>query len=397
MRSGRFFISKSTRITILGVMLGVAAVCLVMSIHNGFESEIRSRLLGTTSHISVFPFGSPLIENYNELTEKIEAFEGVKAASPFIFYKAAISSSSEGDGIVIRGIDLDKERKTSKIADDIKAGIYTFSPIENDIDSVPGIIIGSNLAQRLKLYLGEPVVLYSLKGEDLHRKARPRVAKFYLSAIFETGMFEFDAQMAYISLQDAQKLFSIDKAVTAVHLRLENINDAELIAPQIDSALGFKFDIVPWYILHKNLFTWIAIEKKILFLGFILIVIVAAFSIISTLVMLTMEKRTEIGILKTIGSTPASIRKIFLINGLFVGSVGVIGGWIFAGLLVWIQNKFNLISLPPDIYFISYIPFEIHYIDFLLAGAVTVIICLIAAFYPANQASRLNVIEVFRQ
>jgi len=397
LKSGRIFISISTWFTILGVTLGVAVVCFVMSMHNGFESEIRARLLGTTSHITIFPLHNDLIDNYNELVKKLENIDDVVAASPFIFYKAAISSSSAGDGIIVRGIIPDLEDKTSDIAKDIKVGEYGLDSIIVDNDTIPGMIIGSNLAERLGVFLGESVVLYSLKGEDLHRKMRPRVAKFYISGIFETGLYDFDSQMAYISLSAAQKLFKTGNAVTAVHLKLRNIFEARDMAPIIDSFLDFKYDVVPWNVLHKNLFTWIAIEKKILFLGFLLIVLVAAFSIISTLVMLAMEKRAEIGILKTIGSTPGSIRKIFVYKGISIGVVGVVVGWIIALLAAFVQNHYHIISLPPDIYFISYLPIEIHLLDFLGTGIVTFIICFLASLYPAHQAAKLSVIEVLRQ
>ncbi|MBN1213770.1 MAG: ABC transporter permease [candidate division Zixibacteria bacterium] len=396
-KSGRYFTSVSTWITLVGVTLGVAVVCFVMSMHNGFETEIRSRLLGTTSHITIFPLRGFLIENYNELVDSIESIEGVVAASPFIYYKAAISSASEGDGIILRGIDSEKEQQTANIADDIVAGDYDFEPVIDEGDTIPGILLGSALAERLGVFLGESVVLYSLKGEDLHKNARPRVAKFYVSGIFETGMYEFDVQLAYISLPDAQKLFKMGDAVTAVHLKLDDIYRASEIAPVIDRALGNKYDVVPWNILHKNLFSWIAIEKKILFLGFILIVLVAAFSIISTLVMLVMEKRSEIGILKTMGSTPGSILKIFVFKGILMGLGGILFGWTLALLAAYLQNEYQLISLPPDIYFISYLPIETHLVDFLLAGLVTLFICFLATLYPASQASRLSVIDVLRQ
>jgi lipoprotein-releasing system permease protein len=397
LRSGQFFTSVSTWITVLGVALGVAVVCFVMSMHNGFESEIRSRLLGTTSHISIFPLNGSFIENYSELTEKLETIEGVVAASPFIYYKAAVSSASAGDGIIVRGIDLESEKNTSNIAKDMKVGDYSFEPIVVDDDTIPGMLMGSDLAERLGVFLGQSVVLYSLRGEDLHKRSRPRVAKFYISGIFETGMYEFDAQLAYISLTSAQKLFKTGDAVTTVHLKLNDVYEAADMAPIIDSILGYRYDVVPWNILHQNLFTWISIEKKILFLGFILIVIVAAFSIISTLVMLTMEKRSEIGILKTIGSTPASIRKIFIYKGLTIAILGGLFGWAVALAFAYLQNRYEIISLPADIYFISYLPIETHVVDFLLAGVVTFVICFLAALYPAHQAARMSVIDVLRQ
>jgi lipoprotein-releasing system permease protein len=395
--SGRFFVSVSTWITMLGVTLGVATVCFVTAMHNGFESEIRSRLLGTSSHITVFPYRGGFITEYDSLVNEIEQTEHVVAASPFIFYKAAISSTSAGDGIIVRGIDLEQERLTANIERDIKVGNYTFEESALDDDTIPGIILGEGLADRLGVYLSDPVVLYSLRGEDLRKGSRPRVARFLVTGIFETGMYEFDGQMAYVSLEMAQDLFRTGNTVTAVHLKLDDIYLAETVAPQLDSALGFRYDVVPWNIMHKNLFSWIAIEKLALTIGFSLIVLVAAFSIISTLVMLTMEKRSEIGILKTIGSVPASIRKIFVYKGLAIATFGVVAGWLISLAAGFAQNHWKLVSLPPDIYFISYVPIESHLLDYLIAGGVTYLICFLAALIPAQQAARLSVVEVLRQ
>ncbi|MCX6829930.1 MAG: ABC transporter permease [candidate division Zixibacteria bacterium] len=399
LHSGRFFTSVSTWITTLGVTLGVAVVCFVMSMHNGFESELRKRLLGTTSHITIFPRDSMTIHDYRDLIARVEKIPSVVAASPFIYYKAAISSASSGDGIVIRAINPDEEKRTSNIADDIIKGKYSFDlPSAADTsEGASGMLMGAILADRMGVNLGDPVVLYSLRGEDLRRSSRPRVAKFYISGIFETGMYEFDAELAYISLASAQRLFQMDDEVTAVHLKLTDIYLANKVDTLIRNAIGYGYDVVPWNVLHKNLFTWIALEKKILFIGFILIVLVAAFSIISALVMLAMEKRSEIGILKTIGSTPASVRRIFIYNGLVVGGIGIIIGWGLALGAAWIQNKYALISLPPDLYFISYLPIEVHPLDFVFAGIITIIICFLAALYPAQQAARQSVIDVLRQ
>lgn len=396
-RSGRFFISVSTWMTIAGVTLGVAVVCFVMSMHNGFEAEIRSRLLGTTSHITVFNLRGDFIAEYRELVDKLETIPGVVAASPFIYFKAPISSSNEDDGIVVRGIDPELERKTANISRDIKAGAFSFERTLFEGDSLSGIILGKNLADRLGVYVGQSVVLYSLRGEGFRTNSRPRVAKFYVAGIFETGYFEFDGEMAYISLESAQKLFMTGDVATAVHMKLTDIYQADAMTPTIDSALGHEYDVVPWTLLHKNLFSWIAIEKLVLGLGFILIVLVAAFSIISTLVMLTMEKRAEIGILKTLGTTPSGIRKIFVYKGLFISVIGVASGWVLALIGAFIQNRYKLVSLPADLYFVSYVPIEVHWVDFGLAGLVTLVICFLAALYPASQAARMSVIEVLRK
>ena len=395
--SGRYFVSVSTWITIFGVILGVGVVCFVMSMHNGFETELRTRLLGTTSHISIFPLRENTITDYREVLRRVESVEGVVAASPFIYSKAAISSASQGDGIVVRGIDPELERRTATIARSVVAGEYTFAAQPTESDTLPAILLGKALAARLAVGVGDPVVLYSLSGEALRRGSRPRVARFIVTGIFETGMYEFDANLAYIALPQAQKLFRLGDAVTGIHLKLQDITRAAEVAPRIDEALEYAFDVVPWFQLHKNIFTWVEIEKKVLFLGFILIVIVAAFSIISTLVMTTMQKRPEIGILKTMGTTPLSIGKIFVYKGLLIAVIGVVGGWGLALGAAWLQNRFQLVTLPPDIYFISYLPIEPHLVDFLLAGGMTFLICFAASLYPAVQAARLSVIEVLRQ
>ena len=359
---------------------------------------MRTRLLGTTSHITIFPRMTEYISNYEDVVKEIETLPDVVAASPFIYYKAAIQSASLGDGIIVRGIDLAQEARTASIEKNIVAGKYSFDINPPDSgEKAAGIILGSSLADRLGVGIGDPVVLYSLSGEDLRGTTRPRVAKFYVSGIFESGMYEFDAEMAYIPLTVAQDLFKTGHTVTGVHLKLTDIYLAEKVAPELQQLLGYDYDVVPWYVLHKNLFSWIALEKKILFIGFILIVLVAAFSIISTLVMLAMEKRSEIGILKAIGVTPPSVRKIFVYNGLIIGSVGIIGGWAIAIFAAWLQNTYNIISLPPDLYFISYLPIKIQPFDFVLAGLVTIFICFLAALYPAYRAASQSVIDVIRQ
>jgi len=378
-------------------MLGVAVVCIVMSAHNGFESEIRNRLLGTMSNISIFSLDGGLITDYKDLIYRVESVHGVVAASPFILYKTAIRSASNADGIIVRGIDPVKEKETSDIGNVVIAGSYNFDPIIEDNDTIPGILLGKQLASRLGVYLDDPVVLYSLRGEDLTSRTTPRLGKFYVAGIFETGMYEFDGQLAYISLTAAQKLFQTGSGVTTVHLKLTDANNAITIAPVVDSVLDYRYDVVPWNILHKNLFSWIELEKIFLFIGFILIVIVAAFSIISTLVMLTMEKRAEIGILKTIGSTPGEIARIFVYKGLMISGIGVVVGWAIAGLAAYLQNTYKFFSLPPDIYFISYLPVDVHLSDFALAGGISIVVCFLASLYPATQAARSSVIDVLRQ
>jgi len=386
------FISINTFFSIGGVVVGVAALVFVMSMMNGFESELRTRILGVTSHITVFPRFENTIPDPEAAMKELREVDGVTAAAPFIYYKAAVASNEAGDGIVVRGVDLAQEDKVVGLRSKMFAGEYTLAP--ND-KGEGGIIIGRTLATRLDVMVGDPLVLFSMRGEKLRAGAQPKVKRFVITGIFETGMYEYDAAMAYISLKDAADLFKTG-GVTGIHLKTEDIFKADVIANEINSRFSEKYDAVDWKLMNKNLFSWMQLEKLGMFIALSLIIAVAAFNIISTLVMIVMEKRHEIGILKTMGSIPRSISRMFMMIGLFVGMVGCFIGWILGFILCYIQIKFNLISLPPEIYFINSLPVEMHVFDFVIVGCASVILCFLATIYPATRASRMSVIDVLR-
>jgi len=319
--------------------------------------------------------------------------EDVTAAAPFIYYKAAVASRESGDGIVVRGIDPEMEDKIIGLKARMVAGNYDLSPNEK---GEGGIFLGKSLAQRLDVLPGEPLVLFSMKGEQLRSGAQPRAKRFIVTGVFETGMYEYDASMAYISLADADDLFKIG-GVTGVHLKTTDIFKADQIALAINERFADSYEAVDWKQMNKNLFSWMALEKIGMFIALSLIIAVAAFNIISTLVMIVMEKRHEIGILKTMGSVPASISKIFMLIGIVVGVMGCLLGSLLGYFLCWLQIRFELVSLPPEIYFISKLPVDMQLIDFLLVAAASVVLCFLATLYPATRAARLSVVEVLRQ
>ena len=388
------FVSAITLISIGGVLIGVAALNFVLSMMNGFEKEVRSRIVGTTAHVSVFASYAEGIENYRELLPEIKMTEHVVEVAPFIYYKAAIASKEGSDGIVVRGIDPEKEKSVTDIERNLKSGNLN---LEEEEDEPPGILLGATLADRLAVELGDKVVLFSLKEGSLTTGwSTPKASKLEVKGIFETGMYEYDASMAYISLSTAQKLFNLGDKVTGLHLKLDDLYKAEKVAKQIEQQLGYHYYALDWMHMHKNLFSWMALEKYAMFIVLSLIVAVAAFNIISTLIMVVIEKRKEIGVLKSMGATNTGIMKIFMFEGLVVGVVGTVLGSCLGYVLCWIQRTFHPISLPAEIYFISSLPVDMRVLDFTLVAVAAVALTFLATIYPARRASQLTPVEAIR-
>lgn len=386
------FISVNTFFSIGGVVVGVAALIFVLSMMNGFETELRTRILGVTSHITVFPrFQESLIHPDSAMAD-LTKIKGITAAAPFILYKAAVASNETGDGIVVRGIDPARENEVTGLGEKIVSGNYT---LNRDSLGDGEILIGRSLATRLDVTPGDPLVLFALKGEKLRSGVQPKVKRFTVSGIFETGMYEYDASMAYISIADAADLFKID-GVSGIHLKTDDIFKADFIANDINQLYAEKYDAVDWKKMNKNLFSWVQLEKIGMFIALSLIVAVAAFNIISTLVMIVMEKRHEIGILKTMGSIPRAISRIFMLIGVTVGILGCLLGWGLGYLLCYLQIRFDIVSLPPEIYFINSLPIDMRLWDFVIVGLAAVLLCFLATLYPASRASKLSVVEVLR-
>ena len=391
-RRTSWFISLNSFFSIGGVVVGVAALIFVMSMMNGFESELRTRILGVTSHVTVYPRFTSTIAAPDSAMAELKRVDGVIAAAPFIYYKAAVASEETGDGIIVRGVDLALEDQVVGLKSSIFSGRYSFDT--ND-QNEGGIIIGKSLAARLNVIPGDALVLFSLQGEKLRSGAQPRVKKFEVRAIFETGMYEYDASMAYISLADAADLFKTG-GVTGLHLKTRDIFTADAVAGEINRRYPDRFEAVDWRQMNKNLFNWMLLEKIGMFIALSLIIAVAAFNVISTLVMIVMEKRLEIGILKTMGSIPAAVSRIFMLIGVVVGVIGCLMGWLLGYLLCYLQLRFQIVSLPPEIYFISSLPIEMRLFDFLVVGGAAVVLCFLATIYPSRRAAGLSVVEVLR-
>ncbi len=388
------FVSVITLISIGGILIGVTALDFLLSMMNGFEKEVRSRIIGTTAHVSVFSTYDEGIDNYRELIPSVKEIKHVVEVAPYIYYKAAIASKTGSDGIVVRGIDPEKEVLVTDLKRNLIEGSLDVEPQE---DELPGILLGATLAERLGLKLGESVVLFSLREGSLTSGwSQPKASKLILRGIFESGMYEYDASLAYISLSTSQKLFNLGTRVTGLHVKLDDLYQAGKVARQIEEKLGYHFYALDWMHMHKNLFSWMALEKYAMFIVLSLIVAVAAFNIISTLIMVVIEKRKDIGILKSMGSTNASIMKIFMFEGLVVGAVGVASGSALGYVLCWIQRTFNLISLPAEIYFINSLPVDMRPLDFVAVASAAMLLTFLATVYPARRAAGLSPVEAIR-
>jgi len=392
------FISVITLFSVGGVFVGVAALIIVLAVMNGFESEVRTRIVGTTAHVNVLSFQDGGLEDAQEIIPVIEEIEHVQAAAPFIYYKAAIRSQYRSDGLLVRGIDPVMEGRVTDLERNIVHGALDLAPApEDDQPALPGIVLGSSLAEALGATLDQRVTLLSLRDtQDMGAWMVPKAARFQVVGIFETGMYEYDSALAYISIPAAQKLFELGDRVTGIQVKTDDLYRAGEVAEVIGERLGYPYYTIDWMHMNKNLFSWMTLEKWGMFVILSLIVIVATFNIVSTLIMVVMEKTRDIGILKSMGAASGSIMRIFMFEGLLVGLTGTLMGCLGGYLICWAQETFHFFSLPAEIYFINTLPIEMRLFDFIKVAAAAMTLCFLATVYPARKAAKLVPVDAIR-
>jgi lipoprotein-releasing system permease protein len=395
------FISIITVISIIGVAVGVTAMIIVLSVFSGFEKTLKEKILGNQAHIFLYRANQEGMDHYEEVLKQVQEIKGVAAAAPFIFNQVMLSSESNVTGGVIKGIDPDRVGKVTELAHNVKAG--RLQDLKGESDS-PGIILGVELAKHLGVSLNDAIQVISPLGTITPMGMMPKMKRFRVVGIFYSGMYEYDNTMAYVSIEGAQKFFGMGARVTGIEIKTNNIYKVKEIGKKIRQRLGFPFWTKDWMEMNRNLFSAMKLEKILMFIITVLIILVAAFNIISTLIMVVMEKYKDIAILKSMGAPSKGILKIFVIEGLVVGVVGTILGTILGLAVVLnlseiqglLEKLLGFKLLASDVYYIDKLP---SHVDPFIVGLIVItaiLISLLATLYPSWRASRLDPAEALR-
>ncbi|HHH47742.1 MAG TPA: lipoprotein-releasing ABC transporter permease subunit [Gammaproteobacteria bacterium] len=393
------FISFISMTSMLGIVLGVTALITVLSVMNGFEKEVRERILGMASHITITGYNGPL-RHWRELDEMVRKQEPrVIGAAPYIRKEVMLSAGRAVTGALVRGILPELDPEVSDVWEHMLAGELA--------DLRPGafnIILGRDLARSLGVMPGDKVTMVTPQASSTPAGILPRMKRFTVSGIFEVGMHEYDSALALIHIDDAAKLFRTQDGVTGLRLKLDDLYQAMPVRAHLAQSLPARYWISDWTQRHANLFRAVKIEKTMMFLILSLIVAVAAFNIVSTLVMVVTDKQADIAILRTLGSTPGSITLIFIIQGTVIGLVGVllgaVGGISLAlnvdAVVAWLEGVLGMQFMPADVYYISNFPSELHWDDVVKIVAISFGLSVLATLYPAWRASRTQPAEALR-
>ncbi len=399
------FVSAITLIAGLGVAIGVMALCLVLSVMTGFEHDLRQRILGLSPSVVVLSASGAMREPA-KVERAAEQIEGVLAAAPFVYGQVMVNSSSGVAGAVLRGVDPERMNAVVDVSRFVKEGdaaqlgqpreVLTLLDGEERRLKVPQIVLGFELANTLGVMVGDWISVTSPQGSASVVGFTPRVKRFAVGAIFDAGMYDYDSTVLFMALDDAAKMLSLGDTVTGVELRVEEPDQARMIGEQLEDTLGYPFFTRDWMDVNRNLFLAFQLEKLVQFIVLLLIVLVAAFNIASTLVMVVMEKRKDIAILKSMGASDRAVGVIFVVQGAIVGVLGTASG-LAAGLIgALLLKRYPLIELPEDVFYVSTVPVRIEPGNFALIGVAAVTICILATIYPAWRAARLAPVEVIR-
>jgi lipoprotein-releasing system permease protein len=386
-------------ISAAGVFLGTLVLVIALSVSNGFEKEVRDRIVGTLAHAKILQYYSRPIVDYDSIRQVILKQPGVLAASPYIMGKGGIEYDKVQEAVLINGIDAAIDTTVTDIGKKIVFGSFFLdSMVSERKRTLPSVIIGSGLADKLGVRPGGEVVIGSLTADDNGElSTTPKMARFVVSGIFETGMYEYDLNFVYISIPVAQHLLNMH-GVEGIQIKTVNLNQADRISKNVKDALGgYPYRTSDWKSQNKSLFDWMRLERLIIFIVISLIMVVAIFNIVSSLIMMIIEKRREIGILMGMGATSGTIMRIFMLNGIVVGVLGSTLGTALGLLICYIQQRWSLIPIPGDIYFINKLPVKILMFPDIIAIYVTAnLLCFLATLYPARLASKVLPAESIR-
>ena len=395
--SGRnTFISFISLTSMAGIALGVAALIVVLSVMNGFQEELRNRILSVASHIEIR--GVPQLADWPQIAALAMTEPRVKAAAPYVLGQAMVAAGDANRGALIRGIDPAREDTVADIGRHMRSGaLADLRPGEF------GIVLGGELARGLNVGPGDSVVVITPQGTVTPAGTLPRLKSFKVAGIFEVGMYEFDSGLALINIEDAQRLYRLD-GVSGVRLKIDDLFAAPLVARDLWQKMPVQAEVRDWTLSHANFFRAVQIEKRMMFIILTLIVAVAAFNVVSAQVMVVTDKQADIAILRTLGASPSSIMAIFIVQGALIGiigtAIGVIGGVLLAlniGTVVpFLERMLSVQFLDKSIYYISDLPSDLQRADVITIAGIALFLALIATLYPAWKAARVNPAEALR-
>ncbi len=389
-RRREMFISVITWISVGGVAVGVTALIVVLSVMTGFERDLRDKILGTNAHLVVYPVGGRMA-GYDAVARKIETVRGVEAATPFVMSQVMLMTRGSVQGAVLRGIDPASASRATDLARFVVEG--SLAALSEGPDR---LIIGREMARNLGILVGDVVQVVSPAGGLTPMGVIPRTRAFRVAGTFASGMYDYDTSILLTSVATAQDFLRMGRSVSGVEVRVDDVYQAREIARTLEGVLGPGYWARDWMAMNRNLFSALKLEKRVMFVILALIVVVAAFNIASTLIMVVIEKGREIGILKSMGATNRSIRRIFVLEGLVIGGLGtglgLLGGWGLCALL----ERYPIIDIPGDVYYFDTLPVVMEPSVFALVGVSAVVLCFLATLYPSWQAARLDPVESLR-
>ncbi|WP_353237498.1 lipoprotein-releasing ABC transporter permease subunit [Limnohabitans sp.] len=392
------FISFISGVSMMGIGLGVAALIIVLSVMNGFQKEVRDRMLGVVSHIEVYVVDSAAVADMPSLLSRLKAHPQVLGAAPFVTAQALLARGEDMKGVLVRGIDPAREPEVSDLSQDTQAGV-----LGRLVSGEFSLVLGRDLANNLGLQNGDPVTLVSPSGQVTPAGVVPRMKQMCVVGTFSSGHYEYDSALALMHVDDAVRMFRLE-GPSGVRLKLRDLHQAREVARDLQLDLGPGFFVRDWTQQNKTWFAAVQVEKRMMFIILTLIVAVAAFNLVSTLVMTVTDKRADIAILRTLGASPRSIMGIFVVQGATVGVIGTMSG-LGLGLLVAfnidvivpaLETLFNASFLPRDIYLISRMPSEPLASDILPVAIISLVLAFVATLYPSWRASQVNPAEALR-
>ena len=391
------FISLLSLISIMGITIGVMALIVVISVMSGFDHALEKKVIGIESQVIVLNYNG-FVNNYKSAVKKIRSVKGVKDVSPFIYTDVMITSSSTSVGSVLRGIDVNSEEKVTDLKKYLIKGSLSGLNAKNENE----IVLGKVLAQNLGVSVGDRVTIISPEGRITPFGVMPKTERFTVCGIIDSGMYNYDSTFSFISVKNAQNFIGLSsKTVTGLEVKLNRLGSANALAKKIADKLNAgtaasSYYALSWEELNKNLFSAIKLEKLTMFVILFLIVLVAAFNIISTLIMVVMEKRKDIAVLKSIGASSKDIMIIFIAQGLIIGSIGTALGLISGFLIGYLEETYHIISLPSSVYYITALPVRMTAGEFVIIGFCSIFLSFIATLYPSYKAGKIDPAEGVR-